>query len=111
IVDLFDEDAQTRWEAVGLEERYKALKTAQLDYLLIDDLKGQNGVFRLDMNDRDKSQTDMIYILDSTEGTGLHHIEAYNDNNFGAVSYDNPLRFATVAAPAADKLNFRDKMN
>lgn len=111
IVDLFDEDAQTRWEAVGLEERYKALKTAQLDYLLIDDLKGQNGVFRLDMNDRDKSQTDMIYILDSTEGTGLHHIEAYNDNNFGAVSYDNPLRFATVAAPAADKLIFRDKMN
>ena len=28
-----------------------------------------------------------------------------------AFGSDNPLRFATVAAPAADKLIFRDKMN
>jgi outer membrane autotransporter protein len=111
IINLFDADAQSHWESLGLDSRYTALKSSRLDYLMIGDLKGSNGVFRLDMNDLDKAHTDMIYILDSTSGSGLHHIEAYNDNNFGEVSENKTLRFATVAAAAADKLIFRDKMN
>ena len=111
IVDLFDADAQSKWEALGLDSRHTALKSAKLDYLMIGDLKGSNGIFRLDVDDLDKAHTDMIYVLDSTEGEGLHYIEAYNDNQFGAVSETNTLRFATVAAAAANKLIFRDKMN
>jgi outer membrane autotransporter protein len=111
IVDLFDEDAQARWDELGLDTRYTALKQAKLDYLMIEDLKGSDGTFRLDMNDLDKAHTDMIYVLSSTEGAGQHNVEAYNDNNFGNISADNTLRFATVAASAADKLIFKDKMN
>ncbi len=111
IVNLYDSYAKDRWVDLGLDIAYPDLMTTDLDYILIGDLKGSNGIFRLDMNDQDKANTDIVYILDSTSGEGLNNIEAYNENQYRNVSATNTLRFATVAAAAADKLVFKDSMN
>ncbi len=111
VINLYDVNAKQQWVDYGLDTIYPDIMNTDLDYVLIGDLKGSDGVFRLDMNDLDKANTDMIYILDSTSGEGLNNIEAYNENQFRNVSADNPLRFASVAAAAADKLVFKDSMN
>lgn len=111
IVNLYDENAQNQWKALGLDSLYDTLKTSELDYILIGDLKGSNGIFRLDMNDSDKSKTDMVYILNSTGTSNDNNIECYTTDNLENVSATNTLRFATVAAEAKDKVTFKDSEN
>jgi outer membrane autotransporter protein len=111
IVDLYDAVALQKCKDSGLDGVYADLLMAKQDYIMIGDLKGTEGIFRLDINDTDKSKTDMIYILDSTAGAGQNNIESYSDDSFANISKSNTLRFATVASPAANKLIFKDKMN
>lgn len=111
IVDLYDVNAKATWQKLGLDTTYPEIMNTDLDYLMVGDLKGNNGNFRMDMNDQDKSKTDMLYILNAKEGSGQNNIEAYSENQFANVSATNTLRFASVAAPAANVRVFKDAIN
>ncbi len=63
------------------------------------------------MNSTDKAKTDMIYVLNNTGTSGVHNIQAYSADSLANVSAKNTLRFATVAAAAANKVAFQDEMN
>lgn len=111
IVNMYDDFLKQKWADYGLDTAYAAISSVKHDYVYIGDLKGQVGIFQLDLNSSDKSQSDMIYIKNSTAGEGTHSLQAYANDNFAGVSADNTLRFATVGAAAADKIKFKDTEN
>ena len=111
IVNLYDDYLNQKLDDYGILDAFPSIDSVKHDYVYIGDLKGQDGIFQLDLNSSDKSQSDMIYIRNSTAGTGEHSIQAYATDDFSAISADNTLRFATVGAAAADKITFKDSEN
>ena len=111
IVNMYDDYLKQKWNDYGLDTAYTTINNVKHDYVYIGNLKGQDGIFQLDLNSADKSQSDMIYIKDSTSGEGIHTLQAYANDNFADVSVDNTLRFATVGVNAADKIKFKDSEN
>jgi outer membrane autotransporter protein len=111
IINLFDSNAQQKWADEGLLDTFPELSKAKLDYILLGNLKGSGGSFYLDMNDTDKSKTDMVYVLKDTGDSGIHGIQSYPTDSFNNINPQNTLRFATVAAAAADKVTFQDEIN
>ena len=111
IVNLYDDYLNKKLEDYGINVAFPTITNVKHDYVYIGNLKGQDGIFQLDLNSTDKSQSDMIYILDSSDGTGVHSIQAYANDAFSGISADNTLRFATVGAAAADKISFKDSEN
>ncbi|WP_455654224.1 autotransporter outer membrane beta-barrel domain-containing protein [Phascolarctobacterium sp.] len=111
IVNLYDDYLKQEWHNYGLDSVYSTISNVKHDYVYIGNLKGQDGIFQLDLNSSDKSQSDMIYIKNATAGTGEHSIQAYATDDFSAISADNTLRFATVGAGAANKITFKDSEN
>ena len=85
----------------------------QHDYVRIADLKGNNGIFRLDLNSDDQSKSDMIFIESSSQegGTSTHFIEPYRPSDLASVSNENRLTFALVADVADERVTFADKQN
>lgn len=63
------------------------------NYVRIGDLKGSDGIFRLDLNSDDRKQSDMVFIESSSE-PGRHWIEPYRPSQLVSVSADNTLTFA-----------------
>ena len=91
------------------------IKDGQLAFkhqiVVLDKLNGNNGIFRMDFDSYDKKKTDLIFVGDTDNKTlGEFNIQAHPEdpedlvNSFGNVSDDNPLLFAYVAKPAADKI-------
>ena len=77
IINLYDADLEQTWKNIRNEtlgtSLYDALAQGEgfdmtHDYVRIGDLKGAGGIFRIDTNGQDKSQTDLIFVEDSTEG-------------------------------------------
>lgn len=98
------------------------IKDGQLAFkhqiVVLDKLNGNNGIFRMDFDSYDKKKTDLIFVGDTDNKTlGEFNIQAHPEdpedlvNSFGNVSDDNPLLFAYVAKPAADKITFKDYPN
>ena len=110
IINLFDEDLENKWKEIGLWDHLK-IDSNELhhDYVRIGDLKGNNGIFRLDLNSDDRTQSDMIFIEGSTE-PGRHWIEPYRPSQLTSVSADNTLTFALATADA-EGVTFADKIN
>ena len=110
IINLFDKDIEEKWKEIGLWDHLK-IDPAELhhDYVRIGDLKGNNGIFRLDLNSDDRTQSDMIFIEGSTE-PGRHWIEPYRPSQLTSVSADNTLTFALATADA-EGVTFADKIN
>lgn len=119
IVNLYDEDLQNTWsnlkneDGKSLSELWSDLATYQHDYVRIGDLKGNNGIFRLDLNSDDQSKSDMIFIESSSQegGTSTHFIEPYRPGDLASVSNENRLSFALVADGADERVTFADKQN
>ena len=111
IINLFDKDIEEKWTKIGL---WKLLNnegnTPHHDYVRIGDLKGNNGIFRLDLNSDDRTQSDMIFIEGASEGGGRHWIEPYSPSLLVSVSADNTLTFA-LTQKDANNVTFADKMN
>lgn len=60
IINLFDEDLENKWEEIGLLDHLKIdSEKPHHDYVRIGDLKGNNGIFRLDLNSDDRTQSDI----------------------------------------------------
>lgn len=119
IVNLYDEDIQNTWSSLKNEDGkslsglWSDLASYRHDYVRIGDLKGNNGIFRLDLNSDDQSKSDMIFIESSSQegGTSTHFIEPYRPGDLASVSNENRLSFALVADGADERVTFADKQN
>ena len=102
IINLQDSDIQNKFGAIeGLLDVYPDLKTFKHDFITVGDLKGSNGIFKLDLNVNDKTQSDMIFVESSTN-PGNHYIDSnLTPSDLEQLSETNKLRFATVAAAAS----------
>lgn len=121
IINLFDEDIRNTWASIkapgsdkSLADLWPDVTSIDHDYVRIGDLKGNGGIFRLDLNsDSDnKKNSDMVFIESSSTG-GTHFIEPYRPENLSSVSDSNRLTFALVAAnkDGSDSVSFADKQN
>lgn len=109
IINLFDKDLENKWKEIGLWDQLVEPGKIKHDYVRIGDLKGTDGIFRLDLNSDDRTQSDMIFIEGSTE-PGRHWIEPYRPSQLTSVSADNTLTFALATADA-EGVTFADKIN
>ena len=111
IINLYDEDIQRTWEEIGLTDKWSDVKNINHDYVRIGNLKGNGGIFRLDLNSDEPSQSDMIFIESSDpEEPGQHFIEPYRPEDLTSVSDTNRLTFALIAK-GANSVSFADKQN
>lgn len=114
IINLFDEDIRNKWEEIGLSKLWPDLQKVDHDYIRIGNLKGNGGIFRLDLssdepsNSDEPSQSDMIFIESSEPGQ--HFIEPYRPEDLTSVSDTNRLTFA-LTAEGANSVTFADKQN
>lgn len=114
IINLFDGDIRKKWEEIGLSKLWPELKDIEHDYVRIGNLKGNGGIFRLDLksdepsNSDEPSQSDMIFIESSEPGQ--HFIEPYRPEDLTSVSDTNRLTFA-LTAKDANSVSFADKQN
>lgn len=113
IINLYDEDIRRTWEKIGLTDKWSDVKNINHDYVRIGNLKGNGGIFRLDLkldlNSDDPPQSDMIFIESSSDG-GQHFIEPYRPEDLTSVSDTNRLTFA-LTAKDAKSVSFADKQN
>lgn len=93
IINLYDEDIQRTWENIGLTDKWSDVKKIKHDYVRIGDLKGNGGIFRLDLDAENRQNSDMVFIESSSDG-GQHFIEPYNMELLESVSPTNTLTFA-----------------
>ena len=119
IINLFDEDIRNTWASIkapgsdkSLAELWPDVTSIDHDYVRIGDLKGNGGIFRLDLNSDNQKNSDMVFIESSTTG-GTHFIEPYRPQDLASLSDTNRLTFALVAAnkDGSDSVRFADKQN
>lgn len=109
IINLYDVDIQNTWKEIGLLDVWPQLADVKHDYVRIGDLKGSNGIFRLDLNSNNQTESDMVFIESSSTG-GTHFIEPYRPQDLASVSDKNHLTFA-LTEQSANNITFADKHN
>lgn len=109
IINLYEEDIQNTWKEIGLLDVWPELSNVKHDYVRIGDLKGANGIFRLDLNSDNQTESDMVFIESSSTG-GTHFIEPYRPQDLASVSDTNHLTFA-LTEKDANNITFADKQN
>lgn len=111
IINLYDEDIKRTWQEIGLTGVWSDVKNITHDYVRIGDLKGNGGIFRLDLDAETKQNSDMVFIESSSDG-GQHFIEPYNMELLESVSPTNTLTFALQEIPENGKfISFAEKQN
>lgn len=111
IINLYDADVERYWKELGIwdliqNEAFDMNVEGKHDYVRIGHLKGNGGIFRLDLNGDDKTQSDMVYI---ESGEGTHYFEPYNLQLLESITPENTLTFALVAKDSS--VQFKDKQN
>ena len=104
IINLFDEDVKNFLSDIGLmdrlqNEQYGLPAETNYDYVRIGQLKGTEGIFRVDLTAVDKSKSDMIYI---ESGEGRHLFQPHNLNLLESITPENTLTFALVGKGGSD---------
>lgn len=112
IVNLFDQNIRETWQQIGLADAWPQLMTVNHDYVRIGDLKGNGGIFRLDLDAENRQNSDMVFIESSYDG-GQHFIEPYNMELLESVSPTNTLTFALQEKPpeGGKFISFAEKQN
>ncbi len=105
IIDLYEKSVKNLISENDLTE---FVDYVDHNYVRIGDLKGSNGIFRLDLNADDHANSDMIFIEGSSD-PGTHGIEVYEFEKLNSVSSDNVLPFAIVNKTAG--VAFKDRQN
>ena len=108
IINLYDENIQQTWKDLGLLDVFPELAQVNHDYVRIGNLKGNDGIFRLDLNADDKSQSDMVFV-ESSDDHGKFYVEPYNPEELTSITPTNTLRFATVSKDSG--ITFADSEN
>lgn len=109
IVNLFDKKIQQKWEDIGLLDVYRELESVKHDYVVLNKLKGNGGIFLLDLNSTDKLNSDLVFINSSSDES-LHYIEPYDIEKLESVNENNTVIFA-VAKKSVKGVEFADKIN
>lgn len=106
IINLFDENLQNTWKEIGLwdamnngEYDYAMHPEYKHDYVIIGNLQGSGGIFRMDLDAENKANSDMLFIesgsgINNTEST--HYFEPYQLHLLKSISTENTLTFALV---------------
>lgn len=109
IINLHDNKIREAWENIGLLDVYQGLNQVKHDYVQITNLKGNGGIFLLDLNSDDKSQSDLVLIHGST-GNSLQYIEPYDIEKLESVNENNTVIFAVTRRNDSGVV-FADKVN
>ena len=107
IINLYESSIKDLMNETGLSELMPD-HNVKHNYVRIGDLKGSSGIFRLDLDAQDISNSDMIFI-EGSSNPGMHYIEPYNLENLSSITPENTLRFATVKTDSG--VTFADKQN
>lgn len=110
VINLADEYLQKQWDSIGLSDVLQIDKDFKHDYVRIGDLKGNEGIFRIDLNGDDKSQSDMIFIESSSTG-GTHKIEPYKLETLTGIANSNETLVFALTKEGANNIKFEDKEN
>lgn len=110
VINLADEYLQKQWDSIGLSDVLQIDKDFKHDYVRIGDLKGNEGIFRIDLNGDDKSQSDMIFIESSSTG-GTHKIEPYKLETLTSIANSNETLVFALTKEGANNIKFEDKEN
>lgn len=112
VINLADEYLDMRWKEIGLAGVLKVDEDLKHDYVRIGELKGSGGIFRIDLNGEEKSQSDMIFIESTSETAAVtHKIEPYKLDTLSSIANsDEKLIFALTQA-GANNIKFEDKAN
>lgn len=110
IINLADSVLLSFWDDIGLLDKlddgnYDVVH----DVVEIGDLKGNGGIFRLDLNAENKSLSDVVFIEGSSD-PGTHSLEPYQLDKLESVTPENTLIFAFVDS-SASAVKFTDKVN
>lgn len=110
IINLADSVLLSFWDDIGLLDKlddgnYDVVH----DVVEIGDLKGNGGIFRLDLNAENKSLSDVVFI-ESSSDPGTHSLEPYQLDKLESVTPENTLIFAFVDS-SASAVKFTDKVN
>ena len=119
IINLFDQNLQDTWKEIGLWDAlndgdfsYGMDTEYKHDYVVVGDLQGSGGIFRMDLNAEDKTASDMLYIEAGGEAGGTkstHYFEPYRLDLLKPITPENTLTFALVKSGA--NIGFTDKEN
>lgn len=108
IINLADDVLLSFWDDIGLLDQMKGYSVKH-DLVAIGDLKGSGGIFRLDLNAEDKTQSDVVFIEGSSD-PGTHSLEPYQLDKLESITPNNTLIFAFVD-DSAPNVKFVDKVN
>ena len=105
IINLFDDDLKNYWQSIGL---YQLLENGEYDvkhdYVRIGDLKRSGGIFRLELDGENKSESDVVFIENSSD-PGMHHFQPHNLHKLESITPENTLIFALVGNEASKEGN------
>lgn len=110
VVNLADEYLDMQWRENGLSDILQVDEGFKHDYVRIGDLKGSDGIFRIDLNGNDKSQSDMIFIESSSTG-GTHRIEPYKLETLTNIANTGDTLIFAMTQKEANNVKFEDKAN
>lgn len=110
IINLFDQNLQDVWTEIGLwdamqngDYNYEKHPEYKHNYLVVGDLQGSGGIFRMDLNAEKKTESDMLYIEGGSgpdNATGMHYFEPYQLHLLKSITPENTLTFALVKKDA-----------
>ena len=110
IINLADNVLLQFWKDIGLLDKLdNGRYDVEHDLVAIGDLKGNGGIFRLDLNAEDKTQSDVVFIEGSSD-PGTHSLEPYQLDKLESITPENTLIFAFVDE-SAPNVKFVDKVN
>lgn len=111
VINLADEYLARRWEEIGLS-KYSQIQRVEHDYVRIGDLKGSGGIFRIDLNGEEKSQSDMIFIESTSETAAVtHKIEPYKLDTLSSIANSDEKLLFALTQTRANNIRFEDKAN
>lgn len=112
VINLADEYLDMRWKEIGLTGVLKTEEGFKHDYVRIGDLKGSGGVFRIDLNGEEKSQSDMIFIESTSEQSKVtHKIEPYKLDTLSNIANSGERLIFAMTQSDANNIQFEDKAN
>lgn len=99
IINLYDDNIKKFCQEQGISG---LIDHVDHDYVRVGYLNGSGGIFRIDTNGEDKTQTDLIFV-ENSYNSGVHHVQVEGLSTLNSISDTNTLTFALVSKEAAVK--------
>lgn len=110
VINLADDYLKMRWDVIGLSDVLDIEDGFKHDYVRIGDLKGSEGIFRIDLNGENKALSDMIFVESSSTG-GTHKIEPYKLETLTKIANSDEQLIFAMTQESANNVKFEDQAN